>query len=378
MHADYPSLVLVPSIEHIIGRLRDLAEGEKSKQAKRRTYTMWVDWLLRPSGVGSLGQFLQRPDVRLEPVFPLKSRFMALVMGQLSVALQERQKVSVEEAEGLFDRSWAEVKFSRDYNAYKEIKVMAPTAQGVTNRDLRLSASAAWRSFVGEKKVAAKHMEYQRLTLPIEVLFPEGIGSDRMAKFLCKFCIEYSRHPSPLNNHSEEFCAFKYFATHRTKQPAKALDFKDGRRELTPGPASRPLMRGGGAGAQGAARLRAGEPPEQRRLRIQLAGGARVREWASQGRLPEGITVENWFDKKLCLDFCEGRCQRGESKERTVVGSNLGGSELPPGPQGAEGGGEIELEGEQSGSAECLPSPPFDKKCTVSPVVRMGRQLLSW
>ena len=139
-HTDYPSLVLVPTMEHIILRLRDMADGDKDKKSKRKPYTLWVDWLLRLNGPGSLGQFFLRPGVKLEPVFPLKTRFLAAVMGRLSIALQERRRLVAADAEAIFSDCWDEIKAGRDYQVWEGLKVMAPTAQGVTNTDLRLKA----------------------------------------------------------------------------------------------------------------------------------------------------------------------------------------------------------------------------------------------
>ena len=83
------------------------------------------------------------------------------------------------------------------------------------------------------------------------------------------------------------------------------------------------------------------DAPRQKRM---AEGQVLVAEWARQGRLPEGITPDNWFRRRLCLQFQAGNCKFGGEQEmvKKEGGDVLCGSPVSYGPhthtQGAGGG----------------------------------------
>ena len=62
---------------------------------------------------------------------------------------------------------------------------------------------------------------------------------------------------------------------------------------------------------------------EAARQKRMAEGQALVNEWARQGRLPDGITAENWFQNRLCLLFQAGNCKFGGAQ--AMVEEGIGG-----------------------------------------------------
>ena len=74
VHADFPSLALVPTAGHVVGRLVELSKAKKKKdrKKKRRSYVEWVNGLLAnkgrdcPFGISTVTGRRARNDVSVQ------------------------------------------------------------------------------------------------------------------------------------------------------------------------------------------------------------------------------------------------------------------------------------------------------------------------
>ena len=139
--------------------------------------------------------------------------------------------------------------------------------------------------------------------MPGKVPLHQTLSSEQETVYMCKFCVEYTNTASLVSVHSEESCPFKACANASKRIPKlhegdKPVAGPAGGRKVVP---------------MGKPHPRVFDPKnnEEAKQRFKARGQPQVEELARQGRLPEGVSTTDWFEKGVCLQFMAGQCKYG-------------------------------------------------------------------